>query len=135
MNDPKYVTGPIVNSATGEAIPADEPVFLFRARDEQALKVLEFYWELIVESQDPADVEHAEAVRRRIEDFYAFKETYPERMKRPDTDLARQGEMFEKRSEETGNEVGRIASRMMKHSDPEVRSMAASLLTQRPDRG
>lgn len=133
MNDPKYITGPIINSATGEAIPADEPVFLLRGRDEEALKVLEFYSELIAEHEDNGD--HAEAVRRRIEDFYAFKETHPERMKRPDTDLSRQGEVIEKRSEETGDEVGRIAARLMKHSDPEVRSMAGSLLTQRPDRG
>jgi hypothetical protein len=134
MNDPKYVTGPIVNSATGEAIPADEPVFLFRARDIHAVTVLEFYGELI--NDDPeCDSEHHIAVLRRIEDFYNFRHTQGDRMKRPDTDLTRQGTVLEKRSEETGDVVGSIAARMMKHDDPAVRSMAASLLTQRPDRG
>ena len=36
--------------------------------------------------------------------------------------------------EETGEEVGKIAARLMKHADPEVRALAASALTQRPDR-
>jgi hypothetical protein len=38
------------------------------------------------------------------------------------------------KSEETGEEVGAIAARLMHHLDPDVRRLAASALTQRPDR-
>lgn len=147
MNDPKYITGPIINSASGEAIPQDEPVFLFRARDNQALNVLEFYWELV--NEDPDNAEHANAVRRRIEEFYTFKETHPERMKRPDTDLKQQGRVNFDQGEETSDRVGSIASRIMRAPETEdiekrmpylellslAKSVAASAFTQRPDRG
>ena len=130
MNDPKYLTGPITNTSSGEVIPQDEPIFFFRARDKFALTALEFYWELV---SDTGDQEHLEAIRQRIEEFYAFKENYPERMKRPDTDLKHQGRFG--LGEETGEEVGSIAARLLKHEDPDVRKVAASALRQQPDRG
>lgn len=133
MQDPKYITGPIFNSATGEQIPLDEPIFLFRARDRHAVTVLEFYTELV---DGPDDEEHREAVRLRVEEFYSFRYNHPDRMKQPDTDLVRQGAAVGgERNERTSDEVGSIASRLIRHSDPEVRRLAASCLTQRPDRG
>jgi len=81
MQEPKYETGPIINRASGETIPQEEPVMIFRGRDNHALAVLIHYHSLI---QDPV---HQEAVRRRIEDFARFKNEYPERMKEPDTEL------------------------------------------------
>lgn len=36
-------------------------------------------------------------------------------------------------SEETSEEVGSIASRLLNHPDPDVRKVAGSALTQRPD--
>lgn len=149
MNDPKYRCGPIINTASGEAIPQDEPCFIFRARDVESLKVLEFYWELAIEA---GDQEHADAIKIRIEEFYAFKEQHPERMKRPDTDLAKQGtygQPKDGRPEETSERVGRIAAEVLAAPDTEdveirmpyhrllkaAKSLAGSALTQRPDRG
>lgn len=146
MNDPKYHTGPIINTASGEVIPQDEPVFIFRARDVEALKVLEFYWELI--SERHGGQEHADAIRARIEEFYAFKENNPHRMKIPDTDLDNQG-LFAFKSEETSERVGGIAARVLSMRGSEspdalgarydelldlAKTLAGSALTQRPDR-
>jgi hypothetical protein len=80
--EPKYTTanGRIVNRASGETIPDDEPVFIFRARDVRAAPVLRFYM-----TQVAANVEHWAAVERRLKDFQAFAESHPERMKEPDT--------------------------------------------------
>lgn len=145
MNDPKYRTGPIINTASGEPIPQDEPCFIFRARDRMSLVVLEFYWELATEQ---GDEEHAEAIRQCIEEFYAFKENHPERMKQPDTDLKHQGR-FNFGGEETSADVASKASEILRAPDTEdveermpyhkllklAKSVAASALTQRPDRG
>lgn len=127
-NDPKYITGTIINSASGEAIPADEPCFILRGRDVHAVDTLFRYLDEI------SDPQHIAAVKHRIGDFIQFRNAHPDRMKTPDTDLQNQGR-FTTRSEETGDEVGAIAARLMKHADPEVRALAASALTQRPDRG
>lgn len=83
--EPKYtVTGAhIVNRATGEAVPHDEPVFVFRARDALGVRALEAYLALIGE-REPSS-EHAEAVRGRIADFQRFAASNPARMKWPDT--------------------------------------------------
>lgn len=131
MNDPKYFTGPIINTASGEMIPQDEPCFIFRARDIRSISVLMFYEQL---SRENGDAEHAEAISRRITEFREFKDKHPERMKKPDTDLVNQGR-FTGRSEETSEEIGKIAARLMHHPDVDVRRVAASALTQRPDHG
>jgi hypothetical protein len=85
MQEPKYKfrMDQVINRASGEAIPQEEPVMIFRGRDAHALSMIIHYHGLI---QDP---EHQEAVRRRIEDFAHFKNEYPERMKEPDTDLSK----------------------------------------------
>lgn len=88
MNDPKYFTGPIVNTASGETIPADEPVIIFRARDIHARTIIAFYAELL---DGPSDDPHRDAVNIRFEKFCKFAKDHPERMKNPDTDLANQG--------------------------------------------
>jgi hypothetical protein len=44
--EPKYDVTPegrIINRASGEIIPDDEPIFIFRARDTYALSVLLYY--------------------------------------------------------------------------------------------
>lgn len=88
MNDSKYHTGPITNTATGGVIPADEPVFFFRGKDLYAVVILEFYWELI---EDP---EHKREVKRRIDEFYAFRNKEGSPMKFPDTDSSNQGKFI-----------------------------------------
>lgn len=81
--EPKYMfdVGRVINRASGEVIPADEPVFIFRARDRHAAEVLRVYAAMVSED------EHYAAVSARIEDFERFAANYPERMKEPDTDL------------------------------------------------
>ena len=81
MEDPKYKfeNGQFVNRVSGEAIPDDEPVFIFRARDWHAYLALERYWELV------ADEHHGNVVRERINEFRQFWKDHPERMKEPDT--------------------------------------------------
>jgi hypothetical protein len=73
----KFENGRFVNRVSGEAIPDDEPVILFRARDRHALAVLDFYRQII---EDP---HHRQAVTDRINEFHAYRQAHPERMKEP----------------------------------------------------
>lgn len=84
QQEPKYtVSGSfIVNRATGEAIPHDEPVFIFRARDIHAREAIESYACVLTPGA------HRDAVCARINDFAVFSYAHPERMKTPDTLLA-----------------------------------------------
>lgn len=80
--EPKYrfENGRVINRASGEEIPLDEPVMVFRARDFNAEDAIGFYISLC------SDQEHRDAVQQRINDFRQFREKYPERMKEPDTE-------------------------------------------------
>lgn len=78
--EPKY-GGTLFNRVSGEAIPADEPVFIFRARDHYAARVIAHYMVYL----PPSD--HRVAVEQRARDFYSFAATHPDRMKEPDTAL------------------------------------------------
>lgn len=69
----------ICNRATGVAIPDDEPIFIFRARDKYAAKALAVY------SVFCCNQEHVDVVHKRIRDFERFAEDHPERMKDPDS--------------------------------------------------
>jgi hypothetical protein len=80
--DLKYETGMIINRASGEAIPDDEPVFIFRARDLYARGVLQFY-KMCVLGDD-----HEQAVQLSIDRFNKFRQDHPDRMKMPTTDLS-----------------------------------------------
>ena len=73
----KFENGRFVNRVSGEAIPGDEPVILFRARDRKALAVLRFYLE---QAEDP---HHQQAIKDRISEFEAFQREHPDRMKEP----------------------------------------------------
>jgi len=79
--EPKYTVdgSAIVNRASGEAIPADEPVFIFRARDVHAREALGAYACVLT----PGD--HRDAVAERVADFAKFSYAHPARMKEPDT--------------------------------------------------
>lgn len=83
--EPKYTVNghAIVNRATEEEIPPDEPVFIFRARDALSVSVLRNYLTLI-SYREPRS-EHLQAVAARIDDFERFARENPERMKWPDT--------------------------------------------------
>ena len=80
---PKYDVnrkGRLVNRTSGEVIPDDEPVFIFRARDRWAIDVLLHYQGLCEDRDHRLDVE------RRIEEFDRFQDEHADRMKEPDTD-------------------------------------------------
>jgi hypothetical protein len=83
--EPKYTasskTGRLVNRSTGIAIPDDEPVMVFRAKDKHAIGALMYYLQLC----DNPD--HRAVVKSRIQDFQAFAAANPERMKEPDSSL------------------------------------------------
>ncbi len=81
VNDPKYdfQFGRIINRASGESIPLDEPTFTFRARDVYAEAMLLHYLAIV------KDTVHEDAVAARVHDFDAFKKANPDRMREPDT--------------------------------------------------
>jgi hypothetical protein len=69
----------LVNRASGKPIPADEPVFILRARDVHAHELLILYQQLC------ANAEHRKFVGKRIMDFARFASENPDRMKEPDS--------------------------------------------------
>lgn len=79
--DPKYsfASGKIVNRETGVAIPDDEPVVIFRAKDTLSISALEFYRNSL-----PLGV-HRAIISERINDFITFSKLQAWRMKLPDT--------------------------------------------------
>jgi hypothetical protein len=80
--DPKYGIdddGRLCNIATGEQIPADEPVFILRGKDALAEQALLYYYSLV------SMHDHKQAVHHRINDFKGFRLGHPDRMKAPDT--------------------------------------------------
>lgn len=84
MQEPKYQFdgGRIVNRASGEAIPLDEPVMVFRARDVHAIALISAYLGAI----RGGPIQHQRAVEARLAAFHGFALEHPERMKLPDTD-------------------------------------------------
>lgn len=81
--EPKYGIrdNRLFNRASGEFIPEDEPVFIFRARDTHAVNILAGY------AREVLNAEHASAVWSRVDDFKRFWDANPDRMKQPDTAL------------------------------------------------
>ena len=79
--DPKFdiEDGKLINAATCVPIPADEPIFIMRAKDRKAEKHI---WQY---SDDCEDGDHKSAVHDRAEEFHVFSVEHPERMKEPDT--------------------------------------------------
>lgn len=83
IQEPKYKikNGKIVNRQSGEAIPDDEPLMIFRARDRHAAHVIAFYFRCVKND------EHGRAVGLRLDQFNAWATAHPDRMKEPDTEL------------------------------------------------
>ena len=79
--EPKYGIreNRLFNRASGEFIPLDEPVFIFRARDKLAAQALTDY------RFHCADEQHRAAIALRFIDFERFANDHPDRMKYPDT--------------------------------------------------
>lgn len=81
--EPKYkineYVGRLQNRSTNNFIPNDEPVFVIRAKDKNAVSVLSYYKALCINQQ------HIDAIDKRIESFVAWASENPEKMKEPDT--------------------------------------------------
>lgn len=82
--DPKFHIqgGCLINASTGVPIPADEPIFILRAKDLHAIQTLYAYRNFC------EDGSHVAAVEARIEEFEQFARTHADRMKEPDTGKA-----------------------------------------------
>lgn len=77
--EPKYEIkeGKIVNRATGEAIPDDEPIFIMRARDCHASRAIRDY---AVQCEND---KHTRIVMQRYGQFKEWAALNPERMHEP----------------------------------------------------
>jgi len=69
--------GQYVNRVSGEPIPHDEPIIIFRARDHHSIHVLREYLTMVT------DEHHRQAIRDRMAEFSAYAAAHPERMKEP----------------------------------------------------
>lgn len=72
----------IVKIRTGEPIPPDEPLILFRARDRLALTGALYPYQTACIA-DGCVPEHLDGIRNRINAFNKFKIEQSERMKQP----------------------------------------------------
>lgn len=80
MNDGKFRLG-LVKISNGEAVPEDEPVFILRARDRNAVDLLAVYRELC--AQDKCNDYQMTGIEGAIARFMDFAERHPEKMKQP----------------------------------------------------
>lgn len=79
--EPKYGIdnhGKLMNRHTGYAIPDQEPIFIFRAKDKLLPAVLEFYLSQLPEG------EHKDEVEQRLRAVRGFQEGYRDRVRMPD---------------------------------------------------
>ena len=72
----------VVKNATGEPIPEDEPLCLFRARDNIALVGALIPYRIECYADECTEF-HLDGIQNRIDVFYQFQKDYPERMKQP----------------------------------------------------
>jgi len=79
MRERKYgiVDGVLVKKSSGVPISDDEPLFILRAKDKNALPALAFYVALC------EDLYHRENVMKSVLDFKDFAAEHPERMAEP----------------------------------------------------
>jgi hypothetical protein len=73
--------GIIFKVSNGEAVPAEEPLFLLRARDRLALPMLLKYREM--SQADGCNDYHFSKLDADIAMFKQFQSDHPERMKQP----------------------------------------------------
>lgn len=73
----KFEDGRFINRVSGEEIPDDEPVIIFRARDRHAVGLLLTYQNMVENDH------HKAAIQDRINEFTQFQIDHSERMKEP----------------------------------------------------
>lgn len=71
----------IIKTSSGEVVPEDEPLIIFRGRDYLALTMLRFYRELCV--ADGCNDYQLEKLDCVIAKFAQYTEEHPEMMKQP----------------------------------------------------
>jgi hypothetical protein len=88
--EPKYGIrdNRLYNRASGEFIPLDEPVFIFRARDTFAANALLGYVVDLTRINTKAMNQHVDIVMQRLRQFQRFAIEHSDRMKQPDSALA-----------------------------------------------
>lgn len=80
MNDGKYRLG-LIKISNEQPIPDDEPIFILRARDWNALDAIMAYADIC--KNDECNEYHMEGLKEAIGRFIKFKLDHPERMKQP----------------------------------------------------
>lgn len=85
--EPKYgIRGEqLFNRQSGELIPEDEPLMIFRGRDVHVVKMLSYYVNMC------SNEDHKIALMHRMAHFMKFAEDNPDRMKEPDTVVVHSG--------------------------------------------
>lgn len=82
--EPKYdvtTAGRLYNRKTGDVIPDDEPVMIFRAKDAKSINAIATYL------AECGDLTHRVAINRRLKDFLEYQAANPALVHEPDTDL------------------------------------------------
>lgn len=82
--EPKYDVnedGQIINRATGDPIPDDEPIMIFRAKDSRSIDAIAAY---VTACSDPV---HKVAIGDRLQDFLRYQANNPALVHEPDTYL------------------------------------------------
>jgi hypothetical protein len=60
----------IIKTSNGEPIPEDEPLFLFRGRDNLALDALDAYLKICIDAGCVEEIDRVRKARQRFEQFY-----------------------------------------------------------------
>jgi len=82
IDDKFHIEGDqIIKTSSGEIIPEDEPLLLFRARDYLALPLIEHYKKLCV--IDGCNDYQLEGINKCIQRFEQFAKENPNKMKQP----------------------------------------------------
>ena len=68
----------LVRRSDGVPVPEDEPLFILRAQDRNALSTIMAYHMIC------GNIQHQAFIKKSIDDFADFRNRFPERMKEPD---------------------------------------------------
>jgi hypothetical protein len=73
--------GYLVKTSNNQRVPEDEPIFILRGRDNQAVQTLKLYHSFFTAMN--GDPDRLKAIEAVVEAFMKFKLEHPERMKQP----------------------------------------------------
>lgn len=81
--DLKYQTSGDITKLDGTPVPEDEPLILFRAKDNQLVAMLDYYKKLCTDAGSLP--KHMELLQKRIDEIKKWQAEHPERMNVPGT--------------------------------------------------